>query len=116
YCGHGRVPKQPFQRVDTWRDSFNKDAWARINVRDGEKGPLVLEIIKRRVVARTERSYREAAEELLVVTRSLDENGVVDNHSNAAEAVVQVERELMAGMALLFVRATFAIIQFIFNI
>ena len=54
---------------------MNKDAWARINVRDGEKGPLVLEIIKRRVVARTERSYREAGEELLVVTRSLDENG-----------------------------------------
>ncbi len=75
YCGRGRLPKRPFQRVDVWCDSLNKDAWARINVRDGEKGPLVLEIIKRRVVARTERSYREAGEELLVVTRSLDENG-----------------------------------------
>jgi len=75
YGGRGRLPKQPFQRVDAWHDSLNKDAWTRINVRDGEKGPLVLEIIKRRVMARTERSYREAAEELLVVTRSLDENG-----------------------------------------
>ena len=75
YCGRGRLPKRPFQRVDVWCDSLNKNAWARINVRDGEKGPLVLEIIKRRVVARTERSYRQAGEELLVVTRSLDEKG-----------------------------------------
>jgi len=74
YGGHGRLPKQPFQRVDTWRDSLDKDAWTRIDVRDGEKGPLVLDIVKRRVLARTERSCREATEELLVVTRSLDEN------------------------------------------
>ncbi len=86
YCGHGRLPKQPFQRVDTWRDSLNKDAWARINVREGEKGPLVLEIIKRRVVARTQRSYREAAEELLVVTRSLDENGKMKYDYHLANA------------------------------
>jgi len=74
YSGRGRVPKQPFGRVDTWCDSLNKDGWVRINVRDGEKGPLVLEIVKRRVLARTERSCRDAEEELLVVTRSLDEN------------------------------------------
>ena len=74
YAGRGRIPKQPFQRVDAWCDSLNKDAWARINVRDGEKGPLILEIVKRRVLARTERSCRDATEELLVVTRCLDEN------------------------------------------
>ena len=75
YGGRGRLPKQPFQRVDAWSDSLNKDAWTRINVRDGEKGPLVSEIVKRRVLARTEWSCGEATEELLVVTRSLDENG-----------------------------------------
>jgi len=75
YSGRGRLPKQPFQRVDTWRDSLDKDAWTRIKVRDGEKGPLVLEIVKRRVLARTERSCHDAGEELLVITRSLDENG-----------------------------------------
>ena len=74
YAGRGRLPKQPFGRVDAWCDSLNKDAWALINVRDGEKGPLVLEIVKRRVLARTERSCCDATEELLVVTRSLDEN------------------------------------------
>jgi SRSO17 transposase len=86
YSGRGRLPKQPFQRVDTWRDSLDKSAWTRINVRDGEKGPLVLEIVKRRVLARTERSCRDTGEELLVITRSLDENGKIkyDYHlSNA---------------------------------
>ncbi len=75
YGGRGPQPKQPFQRVDVWRDSLDKKAWVRINVRDGEKGPLVLEIAKARVVARTERSCHQATEELLVVTRSVDENG-----------------------------------------
>lgn len=74
YRGRGRVPKQPFQRVDAWRDSLAQDAWTRINIRDGEKGPLVLELVKRRVVARTERGGRAAEEELLIVTRSLDEH------------------------------------------
>ena len=46
YGGRGQPPKQPFQRVDVWRDSLDKSAWVRIDVRDGEKGPLVLEIVK----------------------------------------------------------------------
>jgi len=75
YSGQGQPPKQPFQRVDVWCDSLNKRTWTRIDVRDGEKGPLVLEIVKRRVLARTERGRNAGAEELLVVTRSLDENG-----------------------------------------
>jgi len=75
YGGHGRLPKQPFLRVDAWRDSLGKAAWTRIDVRDGEKGPLVLEMVKTRVVARTQRGYGEATEELLVVTRSPEENG-----------------------------------------
>ena len=74
YGGRGRWPKQPFQRVDVWRDWLDQAAWTRIDVRDGEKGPLVVEIVKRRVLARTERSGADDSEELLVVTRSLDEN------------------------------------------
>ena len=75
YGGRGKPPKQPFQGVQAWADSLDKKAWLRINVRDGERGPLVLEIAKTGVLARTERSYGQVAEELLVVTRSLDENG-----------------------------------------
>ena len=88
YSGYGQPPKQPFQRVDIWSDSLDKKDWTRIDVRDGEKKPLVLEIVKRRVVARTERSCRDATEELLVVTRSLDENGKMkyDYHLSNAPA------------------------------
>lgn len=77
YCGRGQRPKQPFQRVDKWRDSLSDDTWRRIDVRDGEKGPLVLEIVKRRVVARTERGWDDWTEELLIVTRSPDGKGKV---------------------------------------
>ena len=77
YGGRGQRPKQPFQRVDKWRDSLSDDTWRRIDVRDGEKGPLVLEIVKRRVVARTERGWDDWTEELLIGTRSPDGKGKV---------------------------------------
>jgi SRSO17 transposase len=86
YGGRGQPPKQPFQRADRWRDSLPNDAWKRVDVRDGEKGPLVLEIVKRRVAARTERSWHDPTEELLVITRSADESDKIkyDYHlSNA---------------------------------
>jgi len=75
YGGRGQPPRQPLRRVDNWRVSLAEDVWTRIAVRDGEKGPLVLETVKRRVIARTERSYRDPTEELLVVARSADANG-----------------------------------------
>jgi SRSO17 transposase len=75
YGGRGQPPKQPFQRVDRWRDCLTDKAWRGVDVRDGEKGPIIVEITKRRVLARTERSWYEFAEELLIVTRSSQENG-----------------------------------------
>jgi SRSO17 transposase len=69
YGGQGRMPKQPFQRVDRWRDSLEDKVWTKIDVRDGEKGPLVIEIVTCRVMARTERSRHHLTEELLIVTR-----------------------------------------------
>jgi SRSO17 transposase len=74
YGGRGQPPKQPLQRVDKW----HKDkTWAKIDVRDGEKGPLIIKIVTCRVVARTERSCHDPVEELLVVTRSADDKGKV---------------------------------------
>mgnify|MGYP001062318272 CR=1 FL=1 len=77
YGGRGQPPKQPFQRVDRWRSALKDKAWTKIDVRDGEKGPLVIEIVTCRVVARTERSFHDPVEELLVVTRSADDRGKV---------------------------------------
>jgi SRSO17 transposase len=93
YGGRGRPPKQPFQRVDRWRNFLSHDAWTKVDVRDGEKGPLVLEIAKRRVVARTERSWYDFTEELLVVTRSVDDSGKVkyDYYLSNASADTHLE-------------------------
>lgn len=69
YLGRGAKPKQPFQNVTRWRESRKESDWVRVNVRDGEKGPLVVEILKARVQAKTERKRGAVTEELLVVIR-----------------------------------------------
>jgi SRSO17 transposase len=96
YGGRGRLPQQPFQRVDRWCDSLNKNTWTRIDVRDGEKGPLVLEMAKRRVLARTERGRDAGAEEWLVVTRSPDENGKIKYDYYLSNAPVDTPLEELA--------------------
>jgi len=68
YTGHGRPPKRPWTRVDEWVGTLKKRDWAQVDVRDGSKGPLVVEVVRRRVVARTEKR-QEGHEEVLVITR-----------------------------------------------
>ena len=68
YAGRGRHPKQPFVRLDDWANAVPEAAWTKIEVRDGEKGPLVIEAVKRRVQARTE-TGGTGPEETLLVTR-----------------------------------------------
>ena len=68
YSGRGRQPVVPFQRVDKWCAALPAAAWTKIEVRDAEKGPLVVEVASARVTAKTE-GHREGPEELLFVTR-----------------------------------------------
>jgi SRSO17 transposase len=70
YSGKGRHPKNPFTRVDVWSGRLAEGDWTRIEVRDGEKGPLMVEAVKRRVRARTE-TGGEGPDELLFITREL---------------------------------------------
>jgi SRSO17 transposase len=74
YSGRGRHPKSPFSRLDRWLAALPEDAWTRIDVRDGEKGPLVVEAIKRRVQARTE-TGGTGPDELLFVAREVQSDG-----------------------------------------
>ncbi len=60
--------------LDRWLAALPDDAWTRIDVRDGEKGPLVVEVVKRRVQARTE-TGGTGPEELLFVTREAQSDG-----------------------------------------
>jgi SRSO17 transposase len=68
YCGRGARPKRPFEQVREWVKARPAKAWTRIEVRPGEKGPITVECMKRRVRARTE-ERRIGPEELLFVTR-----------------------------------------------
>jgi SRSO17 transposase len=74
YSGRGRCPKSPFLRLDRWRAALPEEAWTRIEVRDGEKGPPVVEVAKRRVQARTE-TGGAGPEELLFVAREVQSDG-----------------------------------------
>jgi SRSO17 transposase len=71
YVGTGRRPTRPWHSVQAWSQAVDASAWRRINVRDGAKGPLVVEIIKRRVVSRNHRR-QQGDEELLTVIRYRD--------------------------------------------
>jgi SRSO17 transposase len=74
YSGRGRHPKSPFLRLDRWRAALPGDAWTSIEVRDGEKGPLVVAVVKRRVQARTA-TGGTGPDELLFVTREAQSDG-----------------------------------------
>ena len=71
YSGRGRRPTRPWQTVEAWSQSLGDEAWQRIDVRDGSKGPLVVEAVKRRVVSRTHRR-QQGDEEMVVVIRYRD--------------------------------------------
>jgi SRSO17 transposase len=71
YGGQGRHPKAPFQQVRAWCEALPAEAWVRLAVRDGEKGPLEVEVVSRRVESKVERRV-VGFEELLVAVRYED--------------------------------------------
>ena len=99
YAGRGPRPKPPFVRVQQWAGGLSEDAWRRIDVRDGEKGPLVMEIAKTPVVARSECRRQGATEEVLVVTRSPDESGHVKTDYYLSNAEPDTPLEEFARVA-----------------
>jgi SRSO17 transposase len=74
YRGKGRRTKLPFVRADGWRASLPESAWETIEIRGGEKGPLVVQGVKTLVEART--GGKASGEvEWLVVFREEQEDG-----------------------------------------
>lgn len=100
YSGHGRRPKRPWQRVDRWVASLPKQKWRTVEVRDGSKGPLAIEIVKRRVVGRNHRR-QEGHEEMLVVIRYRDRDNrrVVKTDYYLSNASADVELAEFARVA-----------------
>ena len=67
-AGRGRWPKAPWHSVTQWRPSRSPHAWRRLTVRDGEKGPVEIEMVTRLVQTRLEHK-RMGPDAWLVVTR-----------------------------------------------
>lgn len=99
YRGRGTLPKTPFQRVDKWRDSLPDHAWTRINVRDGDKGPLEVEVAACRVQTKITRRVMKY-EEALVIIRSLDEAGATKYDFYFSNAPRETPRKEFARVAL----------------
>jgi SRSO17 transposase len=76
YGGHGRHPQVPFTRVDRWCAALPKKAWMTVDVRDAARGPLVVECVKTRVQAKSDRR-RNGPEETLVVLREIQADGTL---------------------------------------
>jgi SRSO17 transposase len=62
----GRRPQAPFRRVDRWAAALPVTAWQTIEVRDGEKGPLPVQLARTLVQARGEGRVSDVVEWLVV--------------------------------------------------
>jgi len=92
YSGRGKYPKNPFMRVDRWCNVQPESAWTTIDVRDGEKGPLTVDVVKCRVQARTA-TGGTGLEELLFITRErqADKTFKHDYYLSNADSEVPLE-------------------------
>jgi SRSO17 transposase len=82
YQGRGRRPKAPWQSVSAWRQSLGSHGWTHLTVRDGEKGPVGIEIVKRRVQTRLERKRAGPQEWLVVTRRPLSDDRTLEGESS----------------------------------
>jgi SRSO17 transposase len=71
--GSGRPCKVPYVRAAKWVAAQPEKAWTSIDVRDGEKGPIVVQVLKARVQAKLGR--RNGPEETLVAYREVQRDG-----------------------------------------
>jgi len=93
YGGHGRRPRGPFTRVDRWCAALPATAWQTVEVRDAEKGPVVVQVAWTLVQARAEGRASDVAE-LLVAFRERQGDGTWKHDyllSNAALATPVAE-------------------------
>ena len=98
YQGRGRRPRTPYQRVDRWCAALPEDAWTTIDVRDGEKGPLVVEGFQVRVTAKTDRR-RNGPEETLVVFRERQHDGTLKHDYHLSNAPLETPLAEFARVA-----------------
>ena len=74
YGGRGPRPQVPFRRVDLWCAALPAAVWQTLEVRDGEKGPLQVQGVRRLVQTRSDGQPSDVAE-FLVVFRERQADG-----------------------------------------
>jgi len=94
----GRRLKRPFEQVRAWAAAQPPQAWRRIEVRGGGKGPLIVDLVMTRVVAKTDRG-RIGPEELLVVLRTREDDGSVKHDYYLSNAPSETLPGLLARVA-----------------
>ena len=98
--GRGRRPNRPWHSVSQWSQALDEQAWRRVDVRDGAKGPLVVEIVKRRVASRTHRRQQGDEETLVVIRyRDRDQEQVVKVDYYLSNAAPETPLEEFARVA-----------------
>ena len=97
-AGGGGRRKVPFRQVRKWLDQLPTDAWTSIKVRDGDKEPLSVEILSRRVQARTEKRC-VGPEEMLVVIRYQEESGDVKHDYSLSNASAKTSLQEFARVS-----------------
>ncbi len=98
YVGRGPHPQNPFVRVDRWCAALPESAWTTIEVRDGEKGPLTVDVVKCRVRARTP-TGGTGPDEVLFITRERQANGKFKHDYYMSNADSQVLLQELARVA-----------------
>jgi len=90
YGGRGRRPQVPYLRADRWCEALPENAWTTVDVRDGAKGPLVVQAVKRRVQAKSDRR-RNGPEEMLVVVREEQSDGTMKHDYHLSNGAPETE-------------------------
>jgi SRSO17 transposase len=98
YSGRGRHPLNPFVRVDRWCAALPAAAWTTIAVRDGEKGPLRVDVVTRRIQARTP-TGGAGPEELLFIARERQSDGTFKHDYYLSNADPDVPLKELARVA-----------------
>ena len=95
YFSTGRRKKAPFVRADAWCAALPEDAWVTVDVRDGEKGPLLTEAAWTLVQARQEGRTSDVAE-TLVVFRERQSDGCFKHDYLLCNDILDAEVEELA--------------------
>jgi len=96
--GPGRTKARPFVRIAQVREALPKPVWQRIDVRDAEKGPLIVEVAVVRHV-QTKGGGRTKYVERLVLIRYEDANGTRHDDAYFSDAAADTPAAEFARVA-----------------